>query len=1694
MATINQQYNTYAQPTSKTSVVLDGTAPLSFKEWYQVYTGIIPGQEYNQYNTYLTDWYANKQKETVDYNAELRLTYLGLLKQLQLFFNTKDVEDWYNNINFDDEKELLIAIPYFARKLKNIAIYYLQLREEVKKSKIKYNQAGSNKGLVQYLQELLLLSFTKKRDGDITLPQSIWTNVPELSTVKDTLSITVEELYDDHHYSDQSTTLPASAYYNLDDVNLTTYLNSKNIPLTDADWIYKQGNTTVTVQDIVDSLDLTRDIFTKYIAEEKFTDLQSTTTSLLSTPINIYDVSLNTGSNFFYWPYGPYRPNISTITRLVPVPLTAAKIETLGTGGTDVTTADTIFVKTARGVEGAWLRFKQFEESLEQMTVYVEGNKQTTFKYPFPGFGLSADDIDWTGPSLQFTSEYQYLENNLKELVNQAYWNLDVSLSGADPIQINNTTLINIGAYPSESYNTADKVRVRAFSPNYTDSAAYGNAEEAWLYKMVKTDIPVGPENNLIVWPYERIDSTEPFPAYYPNDIATVCEPISLQNVNNPFGTSSNSITGSDVIYKLAKYTDTETDAIECAWLSGQTYTYGKYTGISQPGLNIICRTGDYVYFVWEGEDLTDANRVFKTINHQPDCTFARSASSYKDYDLCTCKATQFTPFGHPGLEYTDNNSLADFIVEQIDDSFIDLTTWKDNNGTTYTSSSSFAFYKTNNTIGWGNGSWYSGDTAVGNNFLLRQGRPYVYRRATDNTLELPDNFPFYIARYPYNNQKTLWVNATKNTEGSWISTDTTSNMALRPGDILLYKKAPITEYSSLTATETSTNQSTAVNLGSIWATYDYLTTDKGDFGLPQTTTISYPNAFYPFGAKIIPSLSAQYVQYPDVNSGNVVTGLWKLIDPNENEYNFNYTSSFNFVPLIPGIHTVLLTAITASQVSPGREYGSSTSTGQTPSGYYVFTNIPQITAIDKINIPTTTVTVSTYTREAPGFVINTPLFGWNYNTGRPNSSTNGVKPFWALGNTTYKDVISWGASFRLVDDYNIITQPLFSNLTINTGNLVEYDRKYQRSLTWVQPINYKIEVNENIWSSIQIITTATSNFDSILYNLTNQAVVIPTTEPSPIQLTNVIDNQPVEVYYKSINPFTWSISAVSVVATSEFGTANLSRISSPLQPWDNLTNRYFPSYAIFPAFDKLYSVSDKGGYFTPNNLGISTYLNKDFTSLLSVSSNVLSSYFEDGTKRAGGRSFTKQDQPTPYTIVEDNNTWLKEPVTSGPIAGNLKKQVTKKYQKFIPYQSTYETNPNVQLGLVLPTSRQTPWGGKEDLVWTDEANKPQNFSGVVNVSAWSDTQILKQTGKILDNWVTDIFGNQYGLYKDIRGMSPYERRFVPGEIWVRKNTKFVSPAKDALSAVFDTYATLNLYNELTGVGVTKIDMFFDTLYIETTSAIILEDLDFNFDTGSISSITDNARFLSLAAPVSANLIREIQDGGNLTNYNIFTIDGSFLVTISGEDIVQIGLTNFAKPGDTWFLPEEKAVIVSTCYELSSLGIYPELYKLDLVTRDFQKIFPNRQDVTTLRTVLSTYTTFDPPILSYDKTKNEFLLTVLGDGTDIIEFTMLNIPNTPLQNITVYTPSNENNNLPPVVTSSLSLTGTTSVTFNYTVSAANTPTSYQVTDSTTYPWISANSSGVFTGTPTTSGNFYVPFVVTNSVGPTYYSLNITVSS
>jgi hypothetical protein len=51
-------------------------------------------------------------------------------------------------------------------------------------------------------------------------------------------------------------------------------------------------------------------------------------------------------------------------------------------------------------------------------------------------------------------------------------------------------------------------------------------------------------------------------------------------------------------------------------------------------------------------------------------------------------------------------------------------------------------------------------------------------------------------------------------------------------------------------------------------------------------------------------------------------------------------------------------------------------------------------------------------------------------------------------------------------------------------------------------------------------------NLSAYSQNLRDSLIVTPLTSLSPIILTNIVDNEPVEIYYNALNPFIWSVTA----------------------------------------------------------------------------------------------------------------------------------------------------------------------------------------------------------------------------------------------------------------------------------------------------------------------------------------------------------------------------------------------------------------------------------------------------------------------------------------------------------------------------------------------------------------------------------------
>jgi hypothetical protein len=1603
----NQRIITFTSPQNTVNINtnnVDSVTPYSFQDWLASHVGVLPGQEYQQYNQYLTKWYTNKSEQTVSNINQIRLNYLNLLSQLQLFIPNEQLENWYNQINIQDERELLLAIPYYAKRLRDIALYYCRLRDTLKKTKLQYNLVGSKAGLTQQVLSEIQQSYAKRPNSTITLPASVWSTIPQLSSIQDTINIHVEDLYDFQTYQGQSPDVAVSEYFNLNDETTTTYFASLGLTLSSDDWVYSTGNinlsadTTDTATASLQSL-----LVNKYLGEDKFTG-QLISTNLSSNAV-FFNTSISAGNNFFYWPNNPYVTTAFNRQRFKPILIQDSGLDTVATAGSTIKDADTVFIKTPRGVEGAWYRHVRKEVTDATMVFDINASDESVFRFPFPGYGLSGEDLNWTGISLSSTPLYNYLPYESRQAVEGLYWSTNTSLTSVEKIKLNDTTLIENKAYANILYRNADKVQIWQTPPAFNSTAYSGQIQEAWLYAMYKTDIPISgytansndinniaSSTNTVIWPFERI--TENKIAALPPDIDKICNPTPLTGVYLPNATAGLTIDTADVIYKVNNYSDSIANATECAWLSGSVYKTMTLSAVCQPGFNAYFVAGNYTKFVWLGPDNTDISDVFTTINHEPDCEYVTSNSNYLDNNKCTCRAVLFSPFGHPGETYNDYNGLCDFILPDINPFETFNLTWLQGDN--------FAWYKTRTDIGWGNGNWVTNQPCktcvcnktapVDTNIKLKTGHVYIYGRANvRDRSPATHKLPSLVVRYYFTNPYCVWVKAIKQ-NNRWVTTDTVTDMIVRPGDYLKFIRPNKTKFTALSSI--TNNVKVAENHISIWSDYDYVTIGTPvtlSFPQPTNTDIKLLNKFDP------------YKQYPLEHFNNIVNyDAWSVTDPKGEIYIFKNTGSFTFKSTDPGIYTFALTATVMWHKGKLTDTANNTD-DPIARERYIFTCIPPVTAILQ-NVGA--VSLTSYDIPVPGYVINTPLKGWSYNMCAPDPCivdyfNNGARPYWAVSynekttETNYRSIIDWGVPQRWFDEHNCVTQPIVSPISLTGGEYFKYVRNYNSPITWTQPLTLNIDVNKKQWCVLEYNTLSLATLSSTLNNIYTNLVTVPLTTVSTLEFKDFVNNQPTEVFYNALNPFVWNISAIPIIKNApETAIATVSSINANT-PWKNTLNRFYPIIATMPYLGALSSSSEIGDFFTPNNLGISYFIDENYSYKLTNSADATSGLFESPSIHVGGRGLTKQDQATPYTVTGENNTWFKEPTTAGDAAGNIKKDIARKYQKFIPYQSNIESNVNAQVGLITTKTLQTPWGGSKDTTWIDN-NSLKSFARQISLSSWSDTQILTQTGKDLDNWVTDIHNNQYGLFKDLTDVTVPNRKYIPGNIWVKSNNDVVSPAYVALSSVYSLYKSIFLYDQIIDSGVTKIDTFFDTLYVETSGAIFFNKLTYDYNTNVIGTNFDNARCLSLAIPVRPTLQRELTSG----SYN------NFVNTYN----------KFAVAGDTWFFPERKKVLLSVC-SLVGGAVIPELYSYDIIDSSLKRVFPTAQDDITSLVQLRRcgIINVNKPVLSYDDITRTYLITTLCTDNEnnyfIIEVTLSDATLPRLTKINVYCTSIPNSPL-----------------------------------------------------------------------------------
>ena len=123
---------------------------LSFKDWCRVNRSIPTHLKQSRYSEYLktntVDILSSDEIEE-EYKDEIKEFYKGFLRRLLVIFDADPEVKILNNIDFDDNQQLISAIPLFSKKIKDMADKLKNYRTQIKNKKQFYSSKGSKTGL-----------------------------------------------------------------------------------------------------------------------------------------------------------------------------------------------------------------------------------------------------------------------------------------------------------------------------------------------------------------------------------------------------------------------------------------------------------------------------------------------------------------------------------------------------------------------------------------------------------------------------------------------------------------------------------------------------------------------------------------------------------------------------------------------------------------------------------------------------------------------------------------------------------------------------------------------------------------------------------------------------------------------------------------------------------------------------------------------------------------------------------------------------------------------------------------------------------------------------------------------------------------------------------------------------------------------------------------------------------------------------------------------------------------------------------------------------------------------------------------------------------------------------------------------------------------------------------------------------------
>lgn len=1343
----------------------DYLAPFSYQQWISR-NSPTPGTELAQYKQYIIDWNSNRYTQT-ELQEDIHNDYIALVKSLTLFYDKDDVRSFLKDIDFSNKLEVEQVIPYCVEKLKEICIYFSKKRESIKRKSVKSTLVGTNQALEKILYNFLLKSYTRYDQSVNITDTKVYNNLPELSSCKD-FRIIINEFYDDTNYFDKDPLhtyireIPddAKAFYESKGYSedMFEYLFNSGFASLCADnpLLYTLDQTLMSESPLSAYADFENRILTDYYQfkmSQKYigTDQFNITGGYYDYQELQIDYPLQTGNNWFYFVSGENATEaLEPVVQGIFLSATSI-IEDGATGGSDYTKSDKIFVTQDGTIKGAWLRKTETPFETNTMECHLNVSEPSVFLYPYPGYGLSGEGLEWTGRELSNIDQtFKTLEKYEQDAILSAYYNtpIDYTLIG---MPINNTSLIDDGATGDVQYKNADRISIRkARNDSDPNTVYHDDIEYSWLYRPLKTDIVVEKGKNYIHWPLRKFDdSTKLYPV-----LSSQCNSIalsSLTGVQIKGSKAGSDLYDSDIIYKLdSRYGS----PVECAFLSGESISALKTgaTGTKQNSISLKVEPGQTITFLWTHGNTPLDNVVFN-VQHKADCPYLKTYHhslrdespinetpnvDYKNWQTCTCGAIIYSPCGHYGNTPDDNNGYTDIIYEDAQYPLpFTKKEWRDSANAPYSNSENFGWYQLTALssemiepdVGWNKGRFIN---TQNNSFVLKQGVQYKFvRTGFGQSLDsLEDGTsPYLIINKPLTGvTEPVWKKAVSDVNGTWIKTASSSDMFLYPNDYIVYDRVD-TNWYSLTASTNNLLTAPGYN-PSIWSTFT------------RVPTGSYVEIMWPDK----PNTQTKYIR------SRLTKVAWST--------NFSSSTSWTYLPanqpfrfLVDEIKTYNVVAVA---YLPGNDckdeefYPAVKIYGITPTTYFEVTDV-------------------IITNPTIDFTINANLSGWNISTHTYDSTAAGGRPFWAVGSDEYDDITKskgidiYGGGIRFKNEYVPVFQPEPSQLVLNAGTYIEYYAKHP--LIWTQDVDFIVNEIDNTWCDLVPNYTTVTNLSSKFEHLSSYLDLIASATDNPSDIYLSMDKNvfyPQKVNYWANHPFTWS-QTYQRGETEEF--TNYIPLSTNLMvesqyPWANIPNRHYPTIASVAQVENLYTSNDIGGYFVPKFIGMPTAYSKTFRTqfevdTLQASGRGLSAVYRDTGLFSKDEGYTEVLQDTPVSIVDTDSYWMKSELSNSKNSGIIINPSY--YQQFTSYTTDYEDKQMMTVGIRRTSDMQDPWTGPTNSTWDNPESYPPHFTKQYPLSAWITDNIISTSG--VNIWKNDLYGNTYSVVLNSRRVTYY-----PGE------------------------------------------------------------------------------------------------------------------------------------------------------------------------------------------------------------------------------------------------------------------------------------------------------------------------------------------